>query len=361
MALFSKDKKGGEHYLGVDLGASGIKLVELASDKTHARLMTYGYANLPKSDTSSLFEDPDRAADLLKKIYEKAKCTTKRTIAALPISSVFSSMVSIQKGKEKDMQEAIRIQVAKLLPMPIEDVILDTKMIDPTEGAGATKKGAAAWARVLITAAPKTLVSKYSAIFQKAGLELLALETETFAHVRSLIGKDRSTILLIDSGIERTNMSIIEKGVPFLTRSIATGGRGVTETISKTLGVPIEQAETMKQDIRSLQSVAGGDDLSPILDVLVKPILDEVTYTFQLWKDESKQTRTSGQIEKIILTGGGTLLPGFAEFLTKRTNVNAYLGDPWARVLTPEKMRPILDEIGSRFSVSLGCAMRELD
>ncbi|MCR4278604.1 MAG: pilus assembly protein PilM [bacterium] len=360
MALFSKDKKN-EHYLGVDLGASGIKLVELVNDKTHARLMTYGYVNLPK-ESRSLLEDPDRASDLLKKITEKARCTTKRSIAALPISSVFTSLISIQKAKEKEMKEAIAIQARKLLPMPLEDVVLDTTMIDAESGEVASETtGQKGWMRVLITAAPKTLVSSYQTIFQKAGLELLALETEVFAHVRSLIGKDRSTIMLVDSGIERTNITVVEKGIPFLTRSIATGGRGVTEAISRTMGVTLDQAETMKKDIRSLQSTLPGEDLSVILDVLVKPILEEITYTFQLWKDDAKHMRTSGRIDKIILTGGGTLLPGLTDFITKRTNVNAYLGDPWARVITPEKMRPVLDEVGSRFSVSLGCAMREIE
>ncbi len=362
MALFSKDKKSA-HFLGVDLGASGVKLVELVNDGNHARLMTYGYANLSKDDSRSLFEDPARASALLKKVVQAAKVTTKRTVAALPISSVFSSMISVQKGKPAEMQKAIQIQATKLLPMPLEDVVLDTKMIDANrDGAEQSEvEGEKGWMRVLITAAPKTLVSKYTAIFKQAGLELTALETETFAHIRSLIGKDRSTILLIDSGIERTNLAVIEKGIPFLTRSIASGGYGVTEMIAKTLGVPFEQAESMKQDIRALQGISQGEDLSSILDVLVKPILDEVTYTFQLWKDEAKRTRTTGRIDKIILTGGGTLLPGFAEFLTKRTNVNAYLGDPWARVITPDKMRPLLDEIGSRFSVSIGCALREME
>lgn len=358
MPLFGKEKKN-EHYLGVDLGASGVKVVELVSDKTHSRLMTYGYANI-SGDGRSLLEDPERAGALVKRVCENARCTTARAVAALPISSVFTSLVSVQKGKEKDMREAINIQARKLLPMPLEDVVIDTTMVDPGDAATETA-GQKGWVRVLITAAPKTLVASYRAIFQKAGLELLALETEVFAHVRSLIGKDRSTIMLIDAGIERTNLSVVEKGVPFLTRSIATGGRGVTETIAKSLGVTPEQAETMKKDIGSLQRLMPGEDVSVILDVLAKPMVDEVTYTFQLWKDDAKHMRTAGRIDKIIMTGGGAMLPGLSEFLTTRTGVNAYLGDPWARVITPDAMRPVLDEVGSRFSVALGCAMREME
>ena len=359
MGLFSKDTK--KNFVGIDLGASGVKLVELVNEKNKARLMTYGYANLPSDGRGSLFDDADRAAALLKKVMEKARCTTKKSIAALPISSIFSSIVSVQKGTIKEMEAAAQAQAQKLLPMPVEDVVMDFKIIDGGEMGKGEGKNKKEWARVLVTAAPKTLVSQYTTIFQKAGLELIALETEVFAHIRSLIGKDRSTIMVIDSGIERTNFTIVDKGVPFLTRSIASGGHGITERISNALGVPQSQAETMKRDIRSLQNIAGGDDVTEILEMLVKPILDEVTYTFQMWKDQSQQSKNSGRIGKIILTGGGMLLPGLTEFFTKKTNVNAYLGDPWARVVTPPQMRPVLDEIGSRFSVSLGCAMREIE
>jgi elongation factor G len=194
----------------------------------------------------------------------------------------------------------------------------------------------------------------------KAGLDLVSLETEALAEIRSLIGKDRSSIMVIDIGAARTNISVIEKGIPFLNRSIATGGTAITQTISKTLGIPSEQAETMKRDIRAMQSFSQANDISPILTTLLKPIIDEVRYSFNLYQGQIEDGQQK-RIDKIILTGGSALLPSLPEFLTQLMNVNAYLGDPWARVIYPIDLRPVLDEIGPRFSVSIGCAMREVE
>jgi type IV pilus assembly protein PilM len=214
--------------------------------------------------------------------------------------------------------------------------------------------------RVLLTAAPKTLVSKFVEIFKLAGLQLVLLESEAFAEVRSLIGKDRSTIMIVDIGSLRTNILIVEKGIPFVTRSIATGGNAITQTIAKTLGIPAEQAESMKRDIKSMQAFAPTGDLSPILSVLLKPILDEIRYSFNQYQSQEAGGQPK-RIEKIILTGGSSLLPRLSEFLTQQMSVNTYLGNPWARVVYPPDLRPVLDEMGPRFAVTIGCAMRDID
>ncbi len=353
MSLFSP-KPTKQSYLGIDLGLAGIKLVELMNEKGRARLVTYAFVDL-SSMGASYMDDTDAVAAVIKKMVAKARTTTKRTVSALPISAVFSSIVTVPTSNEKELKEAIQLQAKKLIPVPLEEITLDSKMIDSTDGADGKKV-----TRVLMTGAPKPLVNKYIEIFKKTGLDLISLETEAFAEIRSLIGKDRSSIMIIDIGSQRTNISVIEKGVPFLNRSIATGGMAITQTISKTLGIPYEQADSMKRDIRSMETFSPTGDISPILNTLLKPIIDEIKYSFNLYQGQSEGGQTK-HIDKIILTGGSSLLPHLPEFMTQLMNVNAYLGDPWARVIYPQDLRPVLDEIGPRFAVSLGCAMRDIE
>ncbi len=355
MGLFSKSSPK-QSYLGLDMGSSGIKLVELQNEKGRARLVTFASAALPSENLeTALNQDIESVAMFIKKMCQKARTTTKTTIAALPISAVFSSIISVPVTQEKELKEAIQWQAKKLIPVPLEDISLDSKVIDSSPSGDGKKM-----TRVLLTGAPKGLVQKYIALSKKAGLELISLETEAFAQIRSLIGKDRTSIMIIDIGSMRTNLSIIEKGVPFLNRSIATGGLSITQTISKTLGIPFEQAENMKRDIRAMQQFSQAGDLSPILSLLLKPILDEVRYSFNLYQGEAEDGQPR-RIDKIILTGGAALLPRMSEFLTSLMNVNTYLGDPWARVVYPIDLRPMLDEIGPRFTVAIGCAMRDIE
>lgn len=359
MGLFSlfSPPSAKSSYLGVDIGLGGVKLVELRNEKGRARLVTYAYSNIPSDSLDkSLLSDIPAAVDLIKQMLVKARTTTKKTITALPISSVFSSVLSVPTDDERELKDLVNLQAKKLIPIPLEEVSLDTKVIERTVKAEGVKPST----RVLVTAAPKALVAKYVEIFKQVGLELLFLETEAFAEIRALIGKDRSTIMIVDMGMLRTNVLIVEQGIPLVVRSIATGGNAITQTIAKTLGLPIEQAESMKRDIKSMQSFAPAGDLSPILSVLVKPILEEIRYSFNEYQSQ-RLSGPSKKIEKIILTGGSALLPRLPEFFTQQMGVNTYLGNPWARVLYPMDLRPILDEMGPRYAVSIGCAMRDLD
>ena len=357
MGLFSSSPASAS-YLGVDIGYAGIKLVELKNEKGRARLATYAYANIPsESLEQSLLTDPAGTAELIKKMCAKAKITSKKAISALPMSAVFSSIVNVPTTNDKELKDAVTAQAKKLVKWPIEEAAIDLKVIEKTEKTETRP----ASSRVLMTAARKMDVDRYIQAFKLAGLELLSLETEAFAEVRSLIGKDRSTIMVIDMGSLRTNLMVVERGVPFITRSIATGGNAITQTIARTLGIPPEQAETMKRDIKSMQAFTPTGDVGPILSVLVKPVLDEMRYCMNQYQAQEGGQASQRRIEKIILTGGSSLLPRLPEFLTQQMNVNTYLGNPWARVVYPPDLRPLLDEIGPRFAVCIGCAMRDLD
>lgn len=355
MAWFFKEKT--KNFVGLDIGLSGIKLVELANDGGHARLVTYAYIDQQVDNYDTLFNERlEETAKNIKAMLAKARCTTKNTIAAVPVSSVFSSIITVPAASEKEMKAAIAWEAKKLIPVPLEEIQLDSKVIEGSIKSEGSKKVS----RVLLTGAPKTLVNRYIDLLnRRCGLNLLSLETEAFAQIRALIGRDHTSIMIIDIGSQRTNISVVENGIPFLNRSIAVGGYSITEAISQMLGITFQQAETMKRDIRSMESFAPSGDLTPILSNLMKPIVNEVKYSFSLYQGQGG-VGDQRKIDKIILTGGSALLPRLPEFITQLMNVNAYLGDPWARVVYPMDLRPVLDEIGSRFTVSIGCAMRDI-
>lgn len=361
MGLFSSKPKQ-ESFIGLDLGMSGIKLVELTNEKGRARLVTYAYADFPDIKVERNYtQNVEETSKTLKSMIERARTTTKRTIAAMPISSVFSSIISVPSGNEKELKDAIQWQAKKLIPMPLEEISLDSKVLESSSVGEEGEKGKKEKVtRVLLTGAPKSLVKYYVDILTQTGLEPVALETEAFAQIRSLVGRDRSSVMVIDIGAFRTNLTVVEAGVPFLSRSIATGGSAITGTIAQTLGIPFEQAENMKMDIKAMQAFAPTGDLTPILETLLKPIIDDIKYSFSLYQSQSEAGKAK-RIDKIIVTGGSSLLPRLPEFLTNLMNVNAYRGDPWARVVYPEDLRPVLEEIGPRFAVAVGCAMRDIE
>ncbi len=361
-------------YIGVDIGASGLKVVELANEKGRAKLMTYGYTErLPGQSMISPFDDPKGTGEMLLKLCKKAGVKSNKVMAALPLTSVFSAIVSVPRMKhEKEMQPLVDAQVGKLTPLPLSEMVtystyidgFDKKVPKDPKGPDEPKDKDAKpsdHVRVLVTGAAKSLVQKYIEIFRFAKLELQAIDTESFAFVRSLIGKDKSPIAVLDIGSTRTSITIVEKGIPVLNRSVSLGGTAVTKRIMDQMHVSEVQAEQIKLDLGTMagSSAGGVGGLPSVLEAVMQPMLNEIKYAFQLYA--GMELTEYKKVEKIVLTGGSSHLPKVIEFLKESLNLNVYRGDPWARVVFPEDMRPALDEIGPRMSVSIGLAMREIE
>ncbi len=352
MAFLGQSKPS---YLGIDFGAGGVKLVELMNEKGRARLVTYAFVDRAvELMEKNPIEDPAGTAELLRKMLKKARTTTRRAVSALPIASVFSSIISVQKSpKHEELEAAVQYQAKKLIPLPLEEMTVDWKPIATPTPAADEK-----YLQVLLTGAAKSLIAKYTSIFSAAGLELLSLETEALAIIRALIGRDRSPTLVLDIGTLRTNILIIENGIPLVSRSVAQGGLQITREMASALGLPAEQAESMKIDAAAMASMYAGG-FPKLFEKALAPILSELTYSTNLFLGQ--KANENKRLDKIILTGGGALLPQLSEHLSKAASLRVYVGDPWARVVYPEALRPVLNQIGPRFAAAVGLAMRDID
>ena len=344
MSLFRSNK----NYLGVDIGTAGIKVVELSNEHHRAKLVTYGYSEQKKeSQYIDINQDPSKVTAVLKNVCQKAKITTTKCITALPNFSIFTTIISLPKLSKKELNQAIEGEAKKFIPLPLTEVILDSKIL--TSGKELGEKNI----RVLLTGAPKNLVEKYLNIFKGAGLNLLSLETEAFALIRSLIGNDQSEIMVVNFGGLNTNIVVIEQGIPFLNRSIDVGGVTITKAITTSLNIGYERAELFKHDVGL--SAGSASSAPKTIQSILESILNEIKYSLNLYRSQRDK-----DIEKINITGGSAMLSYLPAYLTRTLNKKVYLSDPWARIIYPEELKPVLDEIGSRMSVAVGLAMRDI-
>jgi type IV pilus assembly protein PilM len=209
--------------------------------------------------------------------------------------------------------------------------------------------------KILLTAAPADLVNHYIEIFKLAGFNLLSLETESFALERSLVGHDRSPILMVDIGATTTNIAVVMSSVPIINRSIDLGGHAITKTIATSLNVDVDRAEQFKRDFGLLPGGSSGNQIPKRIEFMVASVINEIRYVLNLYHNQS-----NNQIEKIILTGGSAWLPNLPQYLSQVLNIKVIIGDPWARIIYPLELKPVLSEIGPRLSVAIGLAMREI-
>lgn len=350
MSIFSSN----DSYLGIDIGTSSIKIVELKKQEGKVRLLTYGFSeNLLNSEQA----DIKKTVEIVNQVYQQAGAISRSAIAALPTFSVFSSIINLTGVVKKDMASAVHWEAKKVIPLPLEEMILDWKKIK--ENGAVDKKSSKANVKVLLTGAPRSLVKKYMEIFKGARINLLSLETETFSLIRSLIGNDKSAVMIVEMGANTTDISIIDQSIPILSRSIDIGGIAITKSISSYLNVDWQRAEQFKYDL-GISSIESQSDIIPktIIET-ISPIINEIKYTLNLFKD--KESKGKKKIEKIVLSGGSALLINFTNYLSKILDMNVIIGNPWARVSYPIDLKPMLDEIGPRMSVAIGLAMREIE
>ena len=250
---------------------------------------------------------------------------------------------------DKELDHIITAEIRKMLPRPIEEMQIVHQKI-PKSVEDKDKK----YNHYLVTAAPKELVRFYTAIFQRAGLELQELETEAFAVERSLVGHDKATVMVVDIGAERTNFFIIDQSLPLTHRSINIGGRSFDKVIKKSLGVDDNLVGQIKKDLSRSKEVLDAEIFLSTLD----PIIKEIEYSFELFL--SQMGNQSKRPEKIILTGGSSVLPFIKDELGKKFNMKIFVGDPWARIVHQEGLKMVLDNIGPRMAVSIGLALRNI-
>jgi len=344
--MFGKPKK----YLGIDLGSTSIKLVELYKKGKIPTLSTYGYAERSSEDDLRLAEKQEeavsRVASLLKKLCQSAGVSSFDVISALPNFSVFNSTIMIPVMKDKELREAIKWEAKKFIPLPLEEVILDWKIIEKVK-VDRTEKY-----RILLTVASKELVKKYVDVFKEAELRISALETEAFALARSLVGKDPQPVMIVDASAVSTDIIIVEKGIPVLNRSIDVGGVTLTRAIANSLGVDFKRADQFKRDV----GMSGESKVPKLIETLMKPVIDEINYSLNLYQSQTKKN-----VEKIVLSGGSAYLPNFDKYLEKIINLKVFVGDPFSRIAYPLELKPALVEVAPRFAVAIGLALRELE
>ncbi len=357
MGLFSN--KQNDYFLGIDIGDSSLKMVELRKKKKQIYLSNYAFSENVSEVNFTKIEDVEYLAKAINKVRLDAGITSQKAIVSLPTFSVFSSIINVNSLGKKNLSLAVAEEAKKVIPLPMDEMTIDWRVI-PDENGKIPNKGNM---RVFLTGSPKKLVRRYVDIFKAAKLSLLSLETETFSLIRSLVGNDKSTVMIVEIGANSTDISIVKESIPVLNRSLEVCSSTITKALSNSMGLSYSQAEQFKIDLASAdrdknenQKKEDGNKMPPLIAKTIEPIITEIKYMLEFFS-----THNSDSVEKIILSGGGALLSGLPDYLTKELDLNVIVGDPFSRIRYPKELEPVLQDVGPRLAVAIGLAMREVD
>ncbi len=351
-----KDVLGPPKILGIDIGTTSIKAIELAKEGGVIKLDTYGilenYGHLERINdaiqTSSLKILDELTAEMLKQLLSEMKPTTRDCAMSIPIFSAFVALMDLPKLSQKELSQAIPFEARQYVPIPISEVSLDWQILGPTPGQEGQK------VQVLLIAVPQDTVLKYQRIAELAGLNLRNLEIETIAASRAVVGPDPSTILLVDIGSRATVISIVDEGYVRITRSIDTAGGDLTQVIANGLGISPIRAEMLKKS-RGLLSGVGEENLAALLTPFLDVIISEIQKVGTLYTE-----RTRREVKKIILVGGAANIPGLVEYLEREIQKEVKIGNSFSQIQYPQELSPILNTVNSTLAVAVGLALGEL-
>lgn len=348
---------GKKNYVGVDIGTSSIKVVELAGKKdSKPDLVNYGTLEgksgldrvnnaLQTSNLKLLDRD---VIQLLTLLLKQLNIQAKDAVASLPSFSIFTTLLDLPMMTEAETEQAVQYQARTLVPIPITDVTLDPHKVMEYEDDRGVKRQ-----QIFLAAVPNELIRKYQGIFKAVGLNLKALEIEGLSLARIATSGDPTPSLLIDIGGRSTTLAIAMSGLLKYNSQVDYAGSSLTQAVASGLNISVLRAEELKKQ-RGLSGTGGEYELSTLMSPFLDVIIGEAKrakYNFE------KDYKT--RIERIILAGGGSNLKGIENYFNREFQLPAFRVNSLQKVNYNPNLEPLAKDIGSAFAVALGLAIRE--
>lgn len=339
--------------IGLDLGFSSIKLVALAREHNTSRLITLGSVACPQPGLlSDADQDLEAVAETIRKLLAATKIEDREIIAALPESKVFTRIIDdLPYLSDNELSSAIHYAAEEFIPMSIADVNLNWQVLLRSDAKSKDAKTV-----VLVVASPKNVVTKYIKVLNLAGLKPIALETETIAVTRSLVGNNpfSPSTLIVQLGAATTDFAAVAKGLIWLTRSISTGGLALTRSLSQHFNFEIPQAEEYKKVYGLLEDQMEGkvaEALKPVVDI----IAGEAKRVIQAFEAKYPQNG----IKRVVLSGGGAKMPGLVIYFANSLGLEVQEADPWYAIVKDKGFMAKISAEAPAYSVAVGLALRE--
>lgn len=338
--------------LGVDIGSSSLKVVQLRKEHGKAILETYGELALGPYGGSEVGQATNLSAEqiteTLKDLLREAKVTTKSCALSIPYARSLLTLVELPYREDpKEQKTVIELEARKYIPVPESEVQLDWFIVPETDQASKPEKKEKV--QVLLVAVHNDELKLLQAIVSGAGLTSSFYEIEIFSTIRAVVDEPVKVVMVLDVGASSTKSYIVEHGVVALSHAISAGSQDITRAISVSKNVSIASAEVMKKK----EGLAAGDS-SP--ELVFSRIFSEAHRVLIQYETAHKKP-----VSSIVLTGGGGVTKELGIYARKLFSIDVHVADPFAKTEAPAFMRPILKDIGPEFAVAVGLALRKLE
>lgn len=346
---------GKNSLVGLDIGSSSVKAVELQRKGGNLQLVNLGYENL-QTDTivDGQIMELNNVSDVISNIFNEHKIKTTRVAAGVSGHSVIVKNIVVPPMSEAELHESFSWHAEEHIPFDIADVNLDYHITGSSTDS----------VSVLMAACKSDKIANVKQAIQLAGKNPVVIDVDAFAlqncyevNYRPAPG---AVVALLNIGGATMNINILNGTRSVFARDASVGGNQYTSLLQRELGLSFEQAEAVKRGMPLPEGVEGRD-IEPIIESVSDILALEIQKTMDFYRATAEDGESA--IQKILISGGGSKLPGLAEFLAKRFELPVEFLDPFkqiqvdARRFDPDYMREVVPEM----VVAVGLALRGVD
>jgi len=334
------------HYpIGLDIGSTSVRAVETSRGREGPWVTRFGAVPLPAGAVQGgVVQDAAAVTAAVRELWSSARFGSRAVALGMTNPQIVVRQMTVANLPAKELRESLPFQVRDSLPLPVERSLLDFYPM----AAGETDETVTG----LLIAAPKEAVVTAIEAVERAGLHVAMVDLASFALLRAASRLDKRVEAIVDIGAQITSVIVHDDGDPLIVRTVPRGSAEITEKLASALKIDINEAEQLK---RRVGVVEGADEAraSEIIREAVRPLVNEIRSSFAYLNTGDRQAR----VARLLLSGGGALLPGFVEMLARQLNVATEYADPTLRMRGRQTVVEGFDEFRLSAAVPIGLTL----
>lgn len=347
MSIFGLGRE--KRSVGLDIGSGVLKVVMVDHSKDEPQLERAAMRPMAASAiVDGEVVDPGLVAETIRGLFEEAEIELEDVAISVGGRDVIIKLIRMDRMSGEEAREVIRWEAEQHVPFEMENVEVDFQIVDP-EGEGLQM-------RVLLVAAKRELVENEMALVQEAGLRARVVDVEAFALHNALEVNYPDAMKgitgLVSVGHDTTTVNVLSDGVPVLTRDLTFGTRRLRQDLQREAGLTADDAEEI------LRGKGSGEAGS--LEVLVRDMAADVARGVERAATFLETQDVGESLGRVYLCGGGVAIPGFANELSQRVDVETHVASAVERLqVKPEALDFLqLESVGPMLMLSTGLALR---
>ena len=335
-------------FFGLDIGTTAIRLVELKGTGSGPKALIK-YAYVPIEGNISVSEskaDQQKLATAISQLVKQAGVSTKNVAVGIPSSKVFTAVADVDRLPAHELAKAIPLQADSLVPTPLAESKMDWALVGDSP-IDKTKQ------EIILTSVTNKYVEDKLDMLESIGLNVVAFEPDNLAMARALAAPGNDAQLIIDVGRKTTDLVILVNGQPHLTRNVPTGIEAVIRAATQNLNIDEKQAEQFVFKFGMSKDKLEGQvyqAISGVIDILVSEVEKSIKFFNTRYTDV--------KIDRMILTGGASVMPEFPLYMANKFSTNVEIGNAWRNVSFSRDRQNELLAISNQFGVAVGLAER---